>query len=199
MGKQQEVIKAFVAALCNTNESGENAVDEAVRACSRFSSMQDVITSMEYDRNYYGSNTFLRERCGIILGNTDTGAITGSDAGGSTTPKTENSIVSSSGKNTNLKQDSFNVNGVTFQLQGTTFNSLLSSQKEIWQYLYNWAKGALDLVANSYGSEFNLNGKTIYVTFGSVRGGGNAQVIYVDNNSWLMTLGDNVYASLIAH
>ena len=175
----QEVIKSFFNQLANhgyasSSSIGVNMLDSAVRASSRYSSIQDVIDAMKADQEsaekeaveevlgeskliadvdsdilsakaveyqdvykksnlYIGDNydysnysltvkdvinerkaiIFLEKYCGIILeknywysggwtswgndnglsGNTDTGAITGLDAGGSSVAKTASSIV----------------------------------------------------------------------------------------------------------
>ena len=144
------------------------------------------------------ADIFLEKYCGIILnkkywfnsvgsasnwgvpsGNDDTGAITGSDAGGSTV-KTASSVVPESGDLKSFTGSSFTVNGVTFQL--ATFSSSGTptainysrltdeTQKYIWQALYTWwAKNALDLIAQSYGSNYSFNSgasvKKIYIGF----------------------------------
>ena len=90
---QQEVVKKFIASLDKTALAGSAALDEAIKACSTFNNLREVIDQMTSDIKAAGSgDKFLREYCGIILNNDDTGAITGSDAGGSAT-KTAESIV----------------------------------------------------------------------------------------------------------
>lgn len=113
---------------------------------------------------------FLKTYCGINLDNDDTGAITGSDAGGSKT-KTAESIVPESGKLKNFKKNSFTVNGLTIQLANfdndgnylgdLNYGDLNDTQKYIWQALYTWwAKGALNLIAESYGDNFSFTDKS---------------------------------------
>lgn len=96
MANQQEVIKAFMVSFEQTTLSGEAALDEAIKACSTFKSFKELRNAMISDckkaKSSDGSDAFLKTYCGIILNNDDTGAITGSDAGGSTT-KTNESIV----------------------------------------------------------------------------------------------------------
>ena len=169
MAKQQDVIKAFMSSLCNTNLSGLDALDEAVRACSSFSSAQDVRNQMiNNDLNYCGSDTFLSNYCGINLGNRDDGAITGSDAGNGI-EKTRESVIPENGNlDTGFTSDSFTVKGLTFQLNGTTFYNLDDDKKFIWQCLKTWwAEGALNLIEESYGSYFNFNGMLMLVSFES--------------------------------
>ncbi len=163
MATQQEVIKAFLRSLDNTKLSGAAAVDEAVRNCSggKFSSMQNVIDSFIRDVNKYGNdslwdskkNVFLEDYCGIILSNDDTGAISGADAGGSYV-KTEDSIVQESGAVLSYPS------GGTSTINGLTFHwperSMLSNDEQaIVDRIYTWwAKGALNLIQESYGMSF---------------------------------------------
>ena len=85
------IIKKFVATLTKTKKQGTDAVNEAFKAVGavsydtfkgKFSSAQSGLSTKD----------FLEQKCGIRVSNKDTGAITGSDAGGSTT-KTAESIV----------------------------------------------------------------------------------------------------------
>ncbi len=159
---QQEVIKKFMASLDTSTLSGTAVLDEAIRNCSTFKSFKDLRNAMISDcKNAKSADDFLKTYCGIDLDNDDTGAITGSDAGGSTT-KTNESIVPESGKLKNFKKSSFTVNGLTIKLGGgKKFSDLNASEKFIWQGLYTWwAKGALDLIAESYGDNFSFTDKS---------------------------------------
>ena len=101
MAMSQEVIKVFMRSLDQTTLTGISAVDEAIRACSNFDGLEDLISRFIDDRRKsLNGNTFLRNYCGIILDNADTGAITGYDAGGSSIVKTTESIVPESGLET---------------------------------------------------------------------------------------------------
>ena len=154
---QQEVIKAFMKSLDETNLAGEAALNEAIRACSPFKSFKELKAAMINDcKKAKSADDFLKTYCGINLDNADTGAITGSDAGGSTT-KTNESIVPESGSLKNFKKNSFKVNGLTVKLaDGKTFSKLTAAEKFIWNGLYTWwVKGALDLIAESYGDNFS--------------------------------------------
>ena len=89
----QTVILNFMNALDNTTLSGTAALDQAVAAVSNFKSWSQLIETMASDCAAAGSgDTFLQNACGIILDNNDTGAITGSDAGGTVT-KTADSVI----------------------------------------------------------------------------------------------------------
>ena len=116
MATAQEVIKNFMKSLDETSLSGESAVDEAIQACSDFNSISDAISQMVSDcKNASSATAFLTDYCGIILDNDDTGAITGSDAGGSTT-KTADSIVPENGSLTTYTNNSFTTNGLKVEL-----------------------------------------------------------------------------------
>lgn len=95
---QLQIMRDFMQALDETTTFGNKAFDVAVVACSRglYSSAQDLVDRFIYDcvnhggYNYDTQKQFLLEYCGINLNNTDTGAITGADAGG---PVVKNSIT----------------------------------------------------------------------------------------------------------
>lgn len=167
--KQQKVIKSLMKSLDNTNLSGVPALDEAVRACSNFNSAQEVIDNMIADCRVAGdAKKFLKNYCGINLSNSDTGAITGKDAGGSKV-KTNKNIVPESGSWKNFTGNSFTKNGVTFKLtddwQPINYSDLTKNQKKIWRGLYTWwAKNSLDLIANSYGKNFSFTSKSSATT-----------------------------------
>ena len=177
------VIKKFMASLDTTTLQGTAALDEAVSVASGgyFSSIQDAINQMISDcQNSSSADNFLKNYCGINLDNTDTGAITGSDAGGSTV-KTATSIVPESGSLNSFTGNSFTVNGLTVQLASMdssynltdlNYSSLTGTQKYIWQALYTWwIPQALKLISESYGDNFSFTSnssattKKIYITF----------------------------------
>ena len=166
---QQEVIKKFMGVLDTVTSSGVSALNKAVSIASGgyFSNINAAFNQMVADcQNASSADDFLLNYCGINLSNTDTGAITGSDAGGSTT-KTATSIVPEVGSiNTNFTGNSFTVNGLTVQLAKTSgnnisnlsFSSLTSKQKYMWQGLYTWwLKGSFDLISESYGNNYGYN------------------------------------------
>ncbi len=174
---QQDVIKKFMASLDNTTLSGTAALDEAIKVCSNFKGAQDVINHLISDcKTATNADDFLINYCGIILDNKDTGAITGSDAGGSTT-KTAESVLPETGTLKSFTGNSFTVNGLTLKLVkcipntdyiddddeeyiyvNLDFNDLTASQKYMWQGLYTWwAKGSLDLIAASYGNNYGFD------------------------------------------
>lgn len=146
--------------LDNTTLSREKALDEAVKACSNFSSMQDVIDNLIADCKSASNTTeFLKDKCGIILDNSDTGAITGFDAGGSIT-KTAESVVPESGSPSYPSGNSFTVRGLTVKIPSR--GTLTTNQQTVVQGLYSWwIEEALKLIEESYGLSFNESGTTV--------------------------------------
>lgn len=151
---QQEVIKAFMQSLDKTELSGRAALDEAVRASSNFSSYQEVANQFLEDQTTTKNwHRFLVEKCGIILDNADTGAISGSDAGG--TEKTAETILPATGKAKYPSGTSFTVDGLT--IYGIPDKNLLTKdQQYVVKGLYSWwIKDALALLKESYGYSFS--------------------------------------------
>ena len=182
MSTQQEVIKKFMASLDTTTLSGKAALDEAIKtATNYFDNIEEAIAQMIKDsKNAKNSNDFLKNYCGINLDNTDTGAITGSDAGGSTS-KTDSSIVPESGSLKDCNKDSFTVNGLTVKLvefpdwtsanqnitstKNLNYRNLDDTQKYIWRAAYTWwIKNALKLIEDSYGTNYSFASKDSSVT-----------------------------------
>ena len=159
---QLSVIKRFMRSLDTTSLSGTKALDKAVKYASNgyFSNITAAINKMISDCKSLGATNFLLKKCGIILDNDDTGAITGSDAGGKTT-KTKDSIVPESGSlDTSFTGTSFTTNGLTFRLAKTT--SLTKNEKIIWQALKTWwAEETLNLIKESYGYSFADDDATV--------------------------------------
>ena len=96
MTTPQDRIKTLMNTLDNTSLHGIAALDEAVRACSDFSSTQDWLDNFLKDCQAAMDSGCTTEQmtnivCGLVR-NTDTGAITGLDAG-SGIVKTAISIV----------------------------------------------------------------------------------------------------------
>ena len=152
---QQEIIKRFMRALDMTNASGRKALNAAVNYATGgyFSDFQDAVDKMVAECKSLGADNFLLQKCGINLSNSDVGAITGADAGGSKI-KTAASIVPESGKlDTTFSGTSFEVYGVTFRLEDS---SLSANEKYMWQALKTWwAREGLKLNEESFGYSFN--------------------------------------------
>ena len=203
MATQKEVIKTFMKALEThtlTKKSNETDVafttriiDAAIKACSKFSGVQAVIDQMLADcKNANNTTTFLKNYCGIDLSNNDTGAITGSDTGGTTT-KTAQSIVPEtlavadwtipkSGSSTTII--GLKVNWPTAGVNGKTFTA---AEKHVLKGLNSeWIKQTLKLAKDSYGIDFNTSGatvKTLNVKFeNSSTNGRNAAIQSTDSD-----------------
>ena len=168
---QQEVIKTFMKSLDKTSKKGTAALDEAIRACSPFSNFQTAKNAIINDcRNAKSADDFLKTYCGINLSNKDTGAITGSDAGGSMT-KTAESIVPEEGSLVMFNSgERFTVNGLTVKLgkrigplgkstsiTDRSFSDLSKQEIYLWRSIYTWwIKEGLNLIAESYGDNFSF-------------------------------------------
>ena len=120
MASQVDVIKKFVQGLIDAgknNLTGMAAVDYAIKSLgingiNSYSSLKVNFrkSALEYDSD----QKFLENKCGIRLNNTDIGAITGSDAGGSVTKTAASIIPESSAEETlnNSQYKSFTKNGL---------------------------------------------------------------------------------------
>ena len=155
----QTVIRNFINALDNTTLSGTVALDTAVASVSNFNSWSQLIDTMAYDCAALGNGElFLQKACGIILNNDDTGAITGSDAGG--TLKTADSVVPESGAWTYPASSTFTINGLTVNVPEQ--NTLSLSAQWIVGALYTWwIAESLTLIDSSFGMNFNEEGTTV--------------------------------------
>jgi hypothetical protein len=136
MATQEEVIKKFVKSLDKTNLKGTAAVDEAVRACSNFKSYSDLMDHILMDRKLSSSgDEFLKKYCGIDFDTADTGAITGSDAGGRIV-KTAESVVPEIEGETSVypPSNSFTYKGLTIKVPNKS--TLNENQRNIIAGLY---------------------------------------------------------------
>ena len=169
------VIKKIVKTLIETKSTGTDAVDAAMKAVGaiRYDVFKSKYETELWETPYYqtsGAQTFAEQNCGIRINNKDTGAITGSDAGGKTI-KTAESIIPESTKAVSLTKaqyNSFTKNGLTvnitynekadkdvdekFNYSGATY---LAKQKLVTRALYNWwIPESLDLINESLGINF---------------------------------------------
>ena len=153
----KEVIQAFMRSLDNTTLKGQAALDEAIRACSNYNGINDLIDQFVADcRNAASGDAFLRDYCGINLSNNDTGAISGYDAGSTTYQKTAESIVPESGSMRTFTGSSFTVKGLTVTVPYQS--SMTEHQKIIVNGLYSWwIEQSLNLIEESYGSNFGFS------------------------------------------
>ena len=180
-----------------TELAGTEALDEAVRASSKgkFGSAEEVINKILEDcEKADDADTFLREYCGIVLENDDTGAISGWDMGSGVVKTAESIVQENSVRDSNFTDSSFTVQGLTFKLgrwinsddtTSITFDDLNDDQKFVWQSLYSyWANSALTLINESYGYNFtdaDASVNEITVTFvRNSRSGELASTYYVD-------------------
>ncbi|MBR4641137.1 MAG: hypothetical protein IKO74_00235 [Selenomonadaceae bacterium] len=166
----QDVIKNLVKAWSKSLLTETAKLDESIKMCTPFESIQDVIDKMISDCKKAGdADTFLKKYCGIILGNDDTGAITGWDAGGLKVKTTSNVIPDPSTVKTikDYTKASFVANNVTINI-AEKLSSLTAVGKKILNGLYSrWAEESLSLIEESYGVEFS-EGNTI--NFSLVKG-----------------------------
>ena len=156
---QIDVIKAFMAALDNSNKNSSiDMLDEAIKACSNFEGINDAVNHFLYDASIASSaSDFLTNYCGIIVGGNDTGAITGSDAGGSTAKNGSDIVPETGNIDTGFTDTSFTSNGLTLTL-GSSYDSSSDAHKTIWQALKTWwVDGALNLISDSYGSNYGFS------------------------------------------
>ena len=153
MATQQEVINAFMKSLDTTNASGSTALDNAVKACSNFKSIQSVINQLISDcQNANSAEDFLLEKCGIVLGNEDTGAITGFDAGGSAV-KNADDVVPENGSASYPSSTIFTKRGLLVSVPEK--NSLTTDEQNVVKGLYSWwIEEGLKLIEESYGYSF---------------------------------------------
>ena len=162
MASQLTKIKKFVKTLDDTSLIGSNALDAAVQSMSNFTSWQSVIDTLVKDCAAYDGHyeDFLKQQCGIVLDNGDIGAITGSDAGGSKF-RTAESIVPEYG------DWAYPENETTSTINGLTVNyPKKSTLGDAEQWIVGaldswWIEGALNLVNDSYGINFNESGTTV--------------------------------------
>ena len=157
----QSVIKNFMSVLDSTSKQGTAALDEAVASVSKFTSWSQLVETMAADCTAYGTDGdgFLKDMCDIVLDNSDTGAISGSDAGGSVT-KTAESIVPESGDWTYPSSTSFKIQGLTVNVPEQS--TLTDSARWIVGALYSWWIGeSLSLIKSSFGYTFNEAGTTV--------------------------------------
>ena len=187
MATQQDVIKTFMKSLDESTQlTAKDAVDEAFNTASntRFRNMPELIEAFLNDYNSYPKwEDFLREKCGIILDNEDSGSVTGLDMG-NTKIKTDASIVPESGSAVQLDKYYREANGknfrdvtnsggaISFTRKGLTvkvpnYDKLIKSADSgneeakrkliVINGLYTWwIENSLQLIEDSYGANFGF-------------------------------------------
>ena len=166
MATQVGVIKKFVDALTKTNKQGTAAVNAALEVigATTYSALEQSFVDEQAGST---KKDFLDQICGVRLENTDTGAITGSDAGGKKTKTAANILPESASAKTltAAQYNSFTTKGLTVNITydtgtgGEAFNNnattYLNKQKLVTRALYNWwIPESLDLINESLGINF---------------------------------------------
>ena len=172
----QDIIKKFMGSLDTTEYSGVAALNQAVSVASGgyFTNIGAAIEQMTLDCKTYndensstGWKNFLLEKCGINLDNEDTGAISGADAGTDSVKNASDIVPETGSLESSFTDNNFTVNGLEVQLASINsayeytdinYSDLTGdAQKYIWQAFKTWwAKGALDLNAQSYGDNYSF-------------------------------------------
>ncbi|MBR1398020.1 MAG: hypothetical protein IJ563_10885, partial [Selenomonadaceae bacterium] len=188
MSTQVGIIKRLIESLTNTSKTGEEAANEALKTIG-ITNYQVLLDQYNNDRSIMSGNSiyvqdFLEHKCGVRVNNSDTGAITGSDAGGKTT-KTVESIIpeTSTAQNlTSTEYNSFTKNGLTVNITydepssvGSAYSyevdNYIEKQKLVVKNLYNWwIPEALNLINESLGINFTdgrANTNTLEIKFSS--------------------------------
>ena len=141
----QQVIKNFVKTTANSLIDSKLRLDEAIKACSPFNSMQEVIDKMVADYRAAGDDdTFLRAYCGIIQDNEDNGSAIGWDTGGLQMKNIEN-LMPSVGDASYPDSTTFTIRGVTITVPEKS--TLTENNQSVVQAVYSWyAEDAIKLV-----------------------------------------------------
>ena len=170
----QEVIKNFISNLSLTAYTGTTALDSAIRSATNnfFSSLEDLKERFFKAITTVGDgNKFLREYCDIILGNADTGAITGADAGNGKVKTGENVVLG----DVNVNDWAEQFGGTTITLSSGVKVVLPSTHKDgsaltdndifLFKCLPHWLEAGFAINDESYGLSFSSTAvDTIYVT-----------------------------------
>lgn len=196
-----EVIKNFVQSTARSVLDSKLKLDEAIRLCSQFNSLQEVIDAMVADCREAGdADVFLRKYCGIILDNADMGAVTGWDAGG-LVMKNADSLYTAAGDAVYPESTTFTIRGLTITVPEK--DTLSEKEELIVKGFYSWwAEDAIKLIEESYGVHFD--GQKITLTFISPGGFGAA---YGSTDGISIVAGNNlsednlryVHSGTIAH
>ena len=178
----QQVIRAFMHSLDETRLLGNSALDEAIKYCTggKFVDKSALVKQFMADLDAAGDyDTFLKDFCDIDLTNADTGAITGSDAGGGSTKTAESIVPESHAVSTwgdPTPGDTTKIAGVTIHwptdgVINGTLGGLSDEEKFILRGLNSdWTQTCADLIEESFGLSFTEDGtsenfKDMYVVF----------------------------------
>ena len=156
-----EVVQNFIKTVSESPLYGKAALDEAVKACSSYSSFDELVNSMVTDCWQAGPYTFLREYCGIAdsEGEYYGGAITGWGAGGSA--RNFDELMP--------KKDGYRGNENTFTKRGLTVNVLKEPEPDSQgavDDIYSWGMDdSIDLIEKTYGFSFEKNPQFVELDF----------------------------------
>lgn len=187
----QQVIRALMHSFDDTTLRGMDAFDEAINYCTggTITSKDDLVQKFMNDLNNSSSAAdFLQTYCDINLTNADTGAITGSDAGGGGT-KTAESIVPENGfpvTSKGVPTGSTTINGlkINWPSRGTNGTSLSSAEEHILKGLNSdWIEQAVKLVSDSYNIDFSKSGTTVNTINVAFEDTNDNTLAYVSNRS----------------
>ncbi|MBR4382269.1 MAG: flagellin [Selenomonadaceae bacterium] len=166
----QQVIKALMHSFDETTKSGMEAFDEAINYSTggTIKTKDQLVQKFMADLNGSANYTdFLKNYCDIILDNADTGAITGSDAGGGGTKTAESIVpetgfpVTSNGVQTLGSVTTINGLNVHWPTSGVS-GTLTAAEEHILAGLNSdWIEQSLKLVKDTYGIDFNERGATV--------------------------------------
>ena len=178
------VIRRFVELLTTSSTTGTESVTQALRQFG-------IENYNELSNSYKTGET----ESGVRRNNDDTGAITGSDAGGTVT-KTAKSIIPEATAAVNLTDDQYNSftrNGLTFNITydrpsevGKQYDreveNYIDEQKRVVKALYNWwVPESLDLIQESLGINFSdgrASTNTINLSFVKYNYGNSSAPVY---------------------
>ena len=170
------VMQKFMRALMNDKSSSVQAkLDYAVRTATNgtFNNINAAINAFIRevtalnDSSMADRKRFLADRCGIIMDNADTGAISGHDAYAGNPVKNAVDIVDEKGdKNTGTYYTLTTIRGVQFDCRASNASSN-NNQKMFLSRLTNvWLDKAMELIEKSYGVSFTEMGiKTVKINF----------------------------------
>ncbi len=200
----QQVTRALMHSFDDTKLTGFDAFDEAINYATGGTIADKNTLVAKFMNDLNGSTDykeFLKTYCDIILDNDDTGAITGSDAGGGSTKTAEsvvpepNVLVSSWGVPTAGSITTINNLRVHWPRTGTQGATFTDAEKHILAGLNsNWIEQSLNLVQETYGLDFNDDNTTVKDIYVQFKQENNDYLAYVSSSAGLN--GKTVYLSL---
>ena len=160
----KKIIRKLFSRLEKANLYGTEKLNDAINFASegKIQTWQSVVDKFISDLDNSATYTdFLENYCGIILDNEDTGAVTGSDAGGKVT-KTASSVVPEETTPANWivpeAGSTVTINGlnVVFPSNGASGDGFTAAEEHIMAGLNSeWLRRSLDLIEETFGLSFN--------------------------------------------